>query len=148
MSSQCGSPGKGEQKWEVKGLVGQCALLSCRPVSEDLQQANCPGRVDTSKRITHTNTYTRVYIHTYRNTHYTYTTTHSYLFIKDFQPLDCFKEESHSWTCTAVVGAKIYSATCFRCHTHVLGALRVCIQITIAGPTKWCRSAQHARCLS
>ena len=86
----------GEQKWEVRGLVGQCALLSCRPVSEDLQQANCPGRVDTSKRITHTNTYTRVYIHTYRNTHYTYTTTHSYLFIKDFQPLDCFKEESHS----------------------------------------------------
>ena len=43
-----------EQKWEVKGLVGRCTVVMSTPVSEDLQQANCPGRVTTYKRITHT----------------------------------------------------------------------------------------------
>ena len=110
----------GEQKWEVKGLVGQCALLSCRPVSEDLQQANCPGRVDTSKRITHINTYTRVYTYTYRNTYYTLY-NHTIIFVHEgSSTIILFPGRLDTFLNLYCSGWRtIYSATCFRCRTHV-----------------------------
>ena len=80
-----------EQKWEVKGLVGRCTVVMSTPVSEDLQQANCPGRVTTYKRITHTRI--RLYI--------THILTHS-IFLQPGSS-NCFQEDGpHSCTCADV----------------------------------------------
>ena len=47
------------------GSQGVSWPVSCRPVSEDLQQAKCPGRLATFKRTSHTNIYTHLHMFTH-----------------------------------------------------------------------------------
>ena len=94
-----------EQKWEVKGLVGQCTVVMSTPVSEDLQQANCPGRVTTYKRITHTRI--RLYI--------THIFTHSIFLQPGSSTIKLFSGRLTTFLnlCWCLAHS-VYSATCFR----------------------------------
>ena len=79
------------------GSQGVSWPVSCRPVSEDLQQAKCPGRLATSKRITHTNIYMRIHMFTHLYIYadrYTQIQPNEILLINDLQTLNCFQEDS------------------------------------------------------
>ena len=151
--------------FQVRAILDKCGkarevswLLQCCHVDQSarifnrqsVQEGLPPPNASHTQTFTRKDTYTPILtlIHTYSNGYTHYTTAQLFLSVNNLQPSDCFRKTLHILELVL-----LFDIQCTMCTRCVLIVCTMCIlqrasKLRLPAPTKWCRSAQHARCLS